>query len=145
MVTYRSNRVLTRREALKIVGYSTAGLVIAACGGSGKQGGISARPTGDAPVTAGGAATGYSARFAAFEAAPEPNADLSKIVWPNFVTQAGPEVRGLYEFQLTHGELMRYMPCFCGCGSDGHRSNRDCYVKTVNADGTAVLDPMAPT
>jgi hypothetical protein len=41
---------------------------------------------------------------------------------------------------------MRYMPCFCGCGQNaGHRNNRDCYVKAVNADGSVIVDSMAPT
>ena len=88
----------------------------------------------------------FSARFASFEAAEEPNGDLSKVVWPDFVTDAGRDVRRLYEFQITNGELMRYMPCFCGCGRNaGHRNNRDCYVERVNPDGTVVLDSMAPT
>lgn len=87
-----------------------------------------------------------SVRFSEFEPADEPNGDLAKVDWPAFVTNADPEVQRLYEFQITHGELMRYMPCFCGCGqSAGHRSNRDCYVQAVNADGSVVLDSMAPT
>jgi hypothetical protein len=89
---------------------------------------------------------GFSARFAQYEAAPEPNGDLSKVVWPEYVTEAGPEVKRLYEFQITHGELMRYMPCFCGCGRfAGHRSNRDCYVRKIRGDGSVVFDSMAPT
>ena len=88
----------------------------------------------------------FSARFAGYEAAPEPNGDLSKVVWPDYVLAAGPQVKRLYEFQVTHGELMRYMPCFCGCGQNaGHRSNRDCYVREVNPDGSVVFDSMAPT
>lgn len=88
----------------------------------------------------------FSVRFSGFEVADEPNGDLSKVVWPSFVTGANPEVRRLYEFQISHGELTRYMPCFCGCGQgDGHRNNRDCYVESVGADGSVVLDPMAPT
>ena len=71
---------------------------------------------------------------------------MSKVVWPDFVLRAGPDVKRLYEFQVTHGELMRYMPCFCGCGQGaGHRSNRDCYVRDVNSDGSVVFDSMAPT
>jgi hypothetical protein len=89
---------------------------------------------------------GFEARFAGFKPAPEPNGDLAKVVWPSYVTDAGPEVKRLYEFQITHGELMRYMPCFCGCGDfAGHRSNRDCYVRRVNRDGSVVFDDMAPT
>ena len=92
------------------------------------------------------AAAGFAPRFAAYEPATEPNGDLSKVVWPDYVLRAGPEVKRLYEFQVTHGELMRYMPCFCGCfDEDGHRSNRDCYVERVNRDGSVVFDSMAPT
>ncbi len=91
-------------------------------------------------------ASDFSARFAGFEAAPEPNGDLSKVVWPDYVLNTGPEVKRLYEFQVTHGELMRYMPCFCGCGQNaGHRSNRDCYIRRVDPDGSVVFDSMAPT
>ncbi len=37
------------------------------------------------------------------------------------------------------------MPCFRGCGQNaGHRNNCDCYVQQVNADGSVVLDSMAP-
>ena len=101
----------------------------------------------ESPGGAGGrTATDFSSRFAGYKPASEPNGKLAKVVWPDFVTRAGPEVKRLYEFQITHGELMRYMPCFCGCGQNaGHRSNRDCYVREVKADGSVVLDPMAPT
>ena len=88
----------------------------------------------------------FSARFARFEPADEPNGDLSKVVWPDFVVAAGPEVQRLYEFQVENGDVMRYMPCFCGCGREaGHQNNRDCYVREVNADGSVVFDSMAPT
>ena len=86
------------------------------------------------------------ARFSGFQAADEPNGNLADVDWPSFVTDADAEVKELYEFQITHGELMRYMPCFCGCGNDAkHRNNRDCYVSEVRADGSVVLDSMAPT
>jgi hypothetical protein len=88
----------------------------------------------------------FEESFAHFEPAPEPDGDLAKVVWPDYVLQAPPEVQDLYEFQVTNGELTRYIPCFCGCGaSSGHRNNRDCYVRRVNADGSVVFDPMAPT
>ncbi len=93
-----------------------------------------------------GTTTDYSARFAAFEPAAEPNGDPAKVVWPDSVTAAGPDVQALYKFQNTHGERMRYMPCFCGCGRvAGHRNNRDGYVREINADGSVILDSMAPT
>lgn len=88
----------------------------------------------------------YSARFAQFTAADEPNGDLSRVVWPQWMAQLDPEIKQLYEFQILNGPLMRYMPCFCGCQQeDGHRNNRDCYVEAVNPDGSVVFDTMAPT
>jgi hypothetical protein len=127
--------MLTRRRFL-VLGVAS----VAAVGAGGCSSGRSTGPR------ATGSTADYSSRFAAFEAAVEPNGDLSKVVWPDFVSGGGPEVRRLYEFQVTNGELMRYMPCFCGCGQDaGHRNNRDCYVKTVNVDGSVIFDSMAPT
>jgi hypothetical protein len=122
----------TRRTfALRAVG--VVALVAAGCSGK------------DGPATEAGP-IGFAPRFAQYTPAAEPNGDLDKVVWPDYVLAAPPEVKELYEFQVTHGELMRYMPCFCGCGDfAGHRSNRDCYVRRVNADGSVVFDDMAPT
>ncbi len=128
----------TRRQVLKAIGVGVGAILLSACGGGGGARG-SVSPATSTPNT------DFAARFNAFQAAPEPNGDLSRVVWPEFVTQAGPEVRRLYEFQVENGELMRYMPCFCGCGGDGHRNNRDCYIKAVNDDGSVVFDSMAPT
>ena len=134
------SRVLTRRRTLRYFGLSAAGVVLAGCGTFDKE---PARDTaaGEKAATPGD----FSARFAAYQPADEPNADPSKVVWPEFVLRAGPEVQRLYEFALVNGELLRYMPCFCGCGASGHRNNRDCYVRAVNPDGSVVFDDMAPT
>lgn len=128
--------MLNRRRFFEL-GFATVGFAVAtsACGTSAKR---DASPN--------GTPQDFSERFARYQAADEPNGDLSKVVWPAFVIDAGPEVRRLYEFQIVNGQVMRYMPCFCGCGQNaGHRNNRDCYVKSVNRDGSVVLDSMAPT
>ena len=112
-------------------------LVAASCGGDDQQA---------TPTTTAAQQAGFESRFAQYEPASEPNGNLDKVVWPDYVLNAPPEVKELYEFQVTHGELMRWMPCFCDCGrTAGHRSNRDCYIRRVNADGSVVFDPMAPT
>ena len=137
----RAERQLSRRTALKALGLGAAGLGAVAVAGTLLRG--ERRPAASGPPDSAG--TDFSDRFAGYEPADEPDGDLSKVVWPAFVTRHGPEVQRLYEFQITNGALMKYIPCFCGCGSDGHRSNRDCYVQAVNPDGSVVLDPMAPT
>lgn len=138
---------LTRRRLLVLLGGGAAALVTA-CGQGDKAGPGSFAPAATAapaprsdvpPVD-------FSAHFARFQAADEPNGDLSKVVWPGWIERAGPEVKTLYEFQVVNGDLMKYMPCFCGCGqTSGHRSNRDCYVREVRPDGSVVFDTMAPT
>jgi hypothetical protein len=134
-VTRSLSAMLTRRRFLT-VGFGAAGLVaVAACSSSSKR---------DTRSTS--SAEDLSARFARYEAADEPNGDPSKVVWPAFVTEAGAEVKGLYEFQVVNGHVMRYMPCFCGCGQDaGHRHHRDCNIKQVTPAGSVVFDNMAPT
>jgi hypothetical protein len=129
---------LSRRALLRIVAFEAVGLLTSACGGR-------SEPSAPTDAAAGSTTPDFSARFAAYQPSDEPNGDLAKVVWPAFVTRAGPDVQQLYEFQIQNGELMRYMPCFCGCGRDGHHNNPDCYVKAVNPDGSVVFDSMAPT
>ncbi len=156
---------VTRRGLLRLIGVGAIGLIASACDSAMPD---IASPTSTPPAmnhnrgeqptpTSSGnvqqtvprvfpVGTDYSARFAGFEAADEPNGDLSKVVWPDFVTSAPPEVIHMYEFQILNGDLMKYMPCFCGCfKEDGHLNNRDCYIKQVNTDGSVVFDTMAPT
>lgn len=137
----RPPRPATRRTVLAVVGIGAA---LVALPRAGRLFGDNPRPdsTLDPSVTG----QDFSARFAAFLPADEPDGDLSKVAWPDFVLKAGPEVQHLYEFQVTNGALMRFMPCFCGCGAEaGHRNNRDCYIEAVNPDGSVVFDAMAPT
>lgn len=139
--SFRGLTRLKRRRGIKMIGLGGLGMMLAACGADRAP---TATARASAPASAGG--SDFSARFAGYEAADEPEGDLSKVVWPGFVTRAGPEIQRLYAFQVTNGALMRYMPCFCGCSKeDGHRNNRDCYIDTVNADGSVVFDAMAPT
>jgi hypothetical protein len=44
-------------------------------------------------------------------------------------------VRAAYAFAAHHAEVLRYVPCFCGCERMGHRSNDDCFVARRSASG----------
>jgi hypothetical protein len=137
----------TRRQGnALLLGTWLVALAAAGCGGDERSATTPISTTERARSATSTQQAGFEERFAHFEPAPEPDGDLAKVVWPDYVLQAPPEVRELYEFQVTNGELTRYIPCFCGCGaSSGHRNNRDCYVRRVNAAGSVVFDPMAPT
>lgn len=133
--------MLSRRHVFAVLSLGSAGVGLAGCGEAEPQGGGSSLEE-----VAGSGAADFSALFAGFEPADEPNGDLTRVVWPAWMDDVRPEVQGLYAFQVENGDLMRYMPCFCGCQwEDGHRNNRDCYVEAVNPDGSVVFDSMAPT
>lgn len=55
------------------------------------------------------------------------------------------DTRRLYRYAAQHSDELRYMPCFCGCYLYGHTSNRDCYIKRSNADGTLTFTSHAAT
>jgi hypothetical protein len=139
-----ARRPVTRRAALRWAVAGTCGVLLAGCGGK-KTNSPTATVAPTATTVPAAGAVDFSARFAAFQPTDEPNGDLAVVVWPDYVLSAGKDVKQLYEFQVLNGDLMRWMPCFCGCKGDGHRNNRDCYVKSVNPDGTVVFDAMAPT
>jgi hypothetical protein len=46
-----------------------------------------------------------------------------------------PLVRAAYEFAARHPDVLRHMPCFCGCERNGHGSNADCFVSRRGKDG----------
>lgn len=53
---------------------------------------------------------------------------------PAEVQAAPASVQDAYRFNVANPELMKQIPCYCGCGSMGHTSNYDCYVKSVDGD-----------
>ncbi len=63
--------------------------------------------------------------------------------WPDQLTGAPAEVQEAYRFAIANPDTMKWFPCFCGCGEQGHRSNLDCYLREYRDDGSVVLDPMS--
>jgi hypothetical protein len=49
-------------------------------------------------------------------------------------------VRAVYEFAARQPEVLRYVPCFCGCERNGHKGNEDCFVAARAADGRPQWD-----
>jgi hypothetical protein len=62
---------------------------------------------------------------------------------PEYFRNAPPNVREAYRFAIANRGILQQMPCYCGCGSDGHQSNADCYIKDITPDGTVVFDKMS--
>lgn len=63
---------------------------------------------------------------------------------PEFV-RGSPDASRLYRFATERAADLEYIPCFCGCKNIGHRSNRDCYIKSFNRDGTVTYTSHGAT
>ena len=62
---------------------------------------------------------------------------------PAYFRKAPPNVREAYRFAIANRGVLQQIPCYCGCGSDGHKNNADCYIKDVKPDGTVDFDQMS--
>jgi len=60
---------------------------------------------------------------------------------PQGVAAAPRVVRESYQFALANPDVLKFIPCYCGCGAD-HGSVKDCFVREVRPDGSAVFDDM---
>jgi hypothetical protein len=52
-----------------------------------------------------------------------------------------PITRAAYEFAARHPEVLKHIPCFCGCERNGHGNNQDCFVARRNANGSPEWSP----
>jgi len=62
---------------------------------------------------------------------------------PAEVQMASVTVQTAYQFAAANPDVMKNIPCYCGCGSIGHTSNYDCYVSNVDASGNITFDNHA--
>ncbi len=70
-------------------------------------------------------------------------ASSSAIDLPDFVRDAPPAVKEAYQFAAMNPKELEKYPCYCGCGSMGHTSNRSCYIKNIDAGGQITWDNHA--
>jgi len=47
-------------------------------------------------------------------------------------------VRATYDFAAQHPEILSFVPCYCGCGADGHKHNESCFVARRDAKGNVL-------
>lgn len=59
-----------------------------------------------------------------------PTAEQVSAAWqsrPDFVRALPDDWQAAYRFALERPDVIQWMPCNCGCGGSGHRSNLDCF------------------
>jgi hypothetical protein len=60
--------------------------------------------------------------------------NLDGVEFPSGMQEADPEILEAYVFAAKHPEVLRYMPCYCGCENPrfAHESNYDCFVDGID-------------
>ena len=65
-------------------------------------------------------------------------------ILPEQVRNGDPATRDAYRFAVLNRDVLRYIPCYCGCWeSVGHTSNASCYVKDNSPIDKPEFDPMS--
>jgi Protein of unknown function with PCYCGC motif len=62
---------------------------------------------------------------------------------PAEVQSAPVTVQTAYQFAAANPDIMKNIPCYCGCGNVGHTSNYKCYVSSVDDTGNIKWDSHA--
>jgi hypothetical protein len=62
---------------------------------------------------------------------------------PADVTSAPSVVQQAYQFAAANPEMMKQVPCYCGCGDIGHTSNYACYISGADSTGELIFDSHA--
>jgi hypothetical protein len=87
---------------------------------------------------------GFSLYLASRDGAPAAYALAPESVLTPRIRQASARIREAYRFAVANRDLLSKFPCFCGCfHEDGHRSNADCYIDSIGADGRVQFDLMS--
>ena len=71
---------------------------------------------------------------------PPLGANPTRGIWPSQYQNAPQSVRDAYAWAATHENILRFIPCFCGCGADGHKNNFDCFVRSRGTGGWITMD-----
>ena len=78
-----------------------------------------------------------------FEAAEHHYKLAPENILPPDIAKAPTEVREAYRFAIANRDTLKYIPCYCGCGSEGHTSNASCYFKDSSTPAHPVFDRMS--
>ena len=64
-------------------------------------------------------------------------------ILPPDIRKAPAEVREAYRFAIANRDTLRYIPCYCSCGAQGHISNASCYFEDNSTPEKPVFDRMS--
>lgn len=64
-------------------------------------------------------------------------------ILPADIRMAPADVREVYQFAVANRDTLRYIPCYCSCGADGHMSNASCYITDSSTPDHLIFDQMS--
>jgi hypothetical protein len=67
----------------------------------------------------------------------------SESILPADIRKAPDDVREAYRFAIANRDVLRYIPCYCGCGDQGHTSNASCYFQDNSTPEKPIFDRMS--
>ena len=135
--TARSHRRRAISGTLVVLVLALSGGLVAACGGGANA---TVMPTMDASVA--------SATEMPSAASHDPGTDAAAVetAWaarPDYVRGADARVQEAYRYALERPDVIRWMPCYCGCASMQHRTNLDCFMRARMTAGAVAFEQHA--
>ena len=124
------------------VGVLALGVLVASCGSDNSQ---PRRESTAAPAPAPPPAATPPAVEPPAQQPPQSRSQATKVAYAgelpplpitSFPAARPPEiVNAAYEFAARRPDVLRYVPCFCGCERNGHVHNEHCFVAGREPDG----------
>jgi hypothetical protein len=62
---------------------------------------------------------------------------------PDFVQNAPARVKDSYLYAVAQPDDLAAVPCYCGCGKMGHKSNLSCFIRDNAKEATPIFEPHA--
>lgn len=117
---------MTRVRVTVLLGFAGIALATAVVVASqGPPTGLNTKPSASQPASKGGPVR------TRVSAPPLPNPGFAPV-------RPWDVVRATYDFAAQHPEILSYVPCYCGCGSQGHKHNESCFVARRDAKGNVL-------
>lgn len=80
-----------------------------------------------------------SVSFGLAQTAQQPRVSTPPTPMPGFAAPRPlDQVRAVYDFAAQHPEVLKFVPCYCGCESTGHPHNESCFVRRRDARGNVL-------
>lgn len=137
----RPPRTGSLRARVRLPAAGTSVLIVALALGGAVAG---CSNSGDAGATATGGGSSPTGATTALADVPMgamhmPTADEVTTTWearPEYVKVLPGDWQSAYAYSLARPDVLQWLPCYCGCGGMGHRSNLDCFFQRREVKGT---------